>query len=213
MSSKEIILNKIKSSGYKMPNIDVSAPSQNPSSHIISSDDDIYAEFTQRIVANKALLVESSPEKLNEDIQKIIDKETVKNLIYPDSLSFDVANLNIENKFKFDKPVDGFKAQIFDYDVSIIDARGGVSSHGVACIASSKSQPRLLSLTPKVCIALIKKDSIVKSLCDMLNKIKKEDGKLPTNVVFISGPSRTSDIELQLVLGVHGSQIFYAITY
>ncbi|WP_168236937.1 LutC/YkgG family protein, partial [Campylobacter fetus] len=149
----------------------------------------------------------------------LIDGEMIKSITAEEpkaDLVIDATNklnLNIENKFKFDKPVDGFKAQIFDYDVSIIDARGGVSSHGVACIASSKSQPRLLSLTPKVCIALIKKDSIVKSLCDMLNRIKKEDGKLPTNVVFISGPSRTSDIELQLVLGVHGSQIFYAVTY
>ncbi|WP_415270615.1 LUD domain-containing protein [Campylobacter sp.] len=52
---------------------------------------------------------------------------------------------------------------------------------------------------------------MVKSLSEQLNKIKAEDGRLPTNVVFISCPSRTSDIELQLVLGVHGSHIFYVV--
>ena len=92
----------------------------------------------------------------------------------------------------------------------MINARGGVSSHGVTCVSSAEA-PRLLSLAPKICVVILKRENIVKSLSEQLNKIKAEDGRLPTNVVFISGPSRTSDIELQLVLGVHGSQIFYVV--
>lgn len=207
--SRDEILQNVKKVHKFATSVDKSV---DPAVHIQDANEDLYSEFIQRIAANKAFVIESSAENLQNDIQNIINKEGVSNLIYPASLSFDVSNLNI-NKFEFNKPIDEFKSEIFNYDVSIIDARGGVSSHGVACIASSKTQPRLLSLAPKVCIVLIKKDSIVKTLANMLNKIKSEDGRLPTNVVFISGPSRTSDIELQLVLGVHGSQIFYAITY
>ncbi len=54
---------------------------------------------------------------------------------------------------------------------------------------------------------------VVKSLNEAIKQIKNEDGRLPTNVLFISGPSRTSDIELVTVLGVHGSQNLYVLIY
>lgn len=210
MSSKDEILKRVQN-GYKLPI--TNAAVVDPQDFILDKEHNVYEEFISKIVSNKAFLVQSSIDTLQDDIQNIINEQKAENLIYPDNLSFDISNLNINNKFKFDKPVDTFKKEIFNYDISIIDARGAVSSHGVVCIASSNTQPRLLSLTPRVCIALIKKDTIVRSLSQMLNKIKEEDGQLPTNVIFISGPSRTSDIELQLVLGVHGSQVFYAVVY
>ena len=59
---------------------------------------------------------------------------------------------------------------------------------------------------------LLKKQDVVKSLSACLNEIKKNE-KLPTNILFICGPSRTSDIELVPVLGVYGSQIVYVLVY
>ena len=128
-------------------------------------------------------------------------------------MPIDVSQVEAEVKFAFDRPVEEFKSELFNYDVSIIKATKAVSSHGVFCVTSSKEQPRLLSLTPKVCIVLLKKENIVKSLSGCLNEIKAEDGRLPTNILFICGPSRTSDIELVPVLGVHGSQIVYILVY
>ena len=82
-----------------------------------------------------------------------------------------------EVKFAFDRPVEEFKSELFNYDVSIIKATKAVSSHGVFCVTSSKSQPRLLSLTPRLCIVLLKKQDVVKSLSACLNEIKKENEK------------------------------------
>ena len=128
-------------------------------------------------------------------------------------MPIDVSQVEAEVKFAFDRPVEEFKSELFNYDVSIIKATKAVSSHGVFCATSSKSQPRLLSLTPRLCIVLLKKQDVVKSLSACLNEIKKENEKLPTNILFICGPSRTSDIELVPVLGVHGSQIVYVLVY
>lgn len=211
MSSRELILNKIRNSGQKIQDVETS--NIDPVG-FIKDEGDMYTEFITRIVENKSFLIESSIENLKSDIEGIFQKEEVKNLIYPHGLPIEVNELNIDNKFKFDKPIEEFREEIFNYDVSIIKASYAVSSHGVCCIASSKEQPRLLSLTPKVCIMLVDKKTIVKSLSEALGKLKESSGGiLPTNVIFISGPSRTADIELISVLGVHGSQIAYVVTY
>ncbi|MDD7346594.1 LUD domain-containing protein, partial [Helicobacter sp.] len=36
---------------------------------------------------------------------------------------------------------------------------------------------------------------------------------LPTNIIFVAGPSRTADIELQTVFGVHGPRVVYVVLY
>lgn len=211
MSSREYILNAIKTRGQKIQSAKGEV-TQDPVVHI-NDDENLYKEFITRSAEHKSNVIESSPENLINDINAIFEKEGLKNLIYPEGLPVDIEALKIDNKFKFDKPIDEFKERVFDYDVSIVNARHAVSSHGICCIASSKEQPRLLSLTPKVCIMLVNKERITKSISTALNSIKQEEGRLPTNVVFIAGPSRTADIELVPVLGVHGSQIAYVVVY
>ena len=206
--SKTEIFNALKN-GAKHETL-FSGATPDPKEFIVSADSDIVAEFIARASANKSIIIESSEQRLKDSINEIIAKENAKNLIYPQNLASLASELEIESKFAFDNDIESFKERIFDYDISVINARGGVSSHGVTCVSSAQA-PRLLSLAPKICVVILKRENIVKSLSEQLNKIKAEDGRLPTNVVFISGPSRTSDIELQLVLGVHGSQIFYVV--
>ena len=121
--------------------------------------------------------------------------------------------IKAEKKICFDKEIENLRSEVFHSDFSIIHARAGVSSHGVALIPSSKTQPRMLSLEPKLCIVLLKKENVVKSLSEALNLVKKENEILPTNILFIAGPSRTADIELITVFGVHGPQIAHIIIY
>jgi hypothetical protein len=206
MNSREKILSKINN----IP-VDVKFQSIDVVDFIKDEPSDLVEEYIMRATENKAFVQRS--ENLIADINAIIAKEGVNNLIYPTNLPINVSEINSSIKFAFDKQIEEFKPDLFNYDISIIQARKAVSSHGVFCVTSSKEQPRLLSLTPKVCIVLLKKENIVKSLSGCLNEIKAEDSRLPTNILFICGPSRTSDIELVPVLGVHGSQIVYILVY
>lgn len=217
MSSREEILARVKNS-YQIP-VD-SAPTKDPVEFIVDDPSgDLIEEYINRASFNRSIVKKVDQKDLNKEIQAILDKEKVENLIYPNGLPVDVEKLNIKNKFKFDKQIEDFKDQIFDYDVSIIEAQVGVSSHGITGVHTLKDQPNTLSLTPKVCICLLKKELIVKSLSEALNKIFKDyEGKegdylLPRNIAFISGPSRTADIELITIIGVHGSRIFYVLIY
>ncbi|CZE51478.1 LutC/YkgG family protein [Campylobacter geochelonis] len=213
MSSKEDILSRIREA-KKIEGL-VVEPTPDPVKFIKNANEnnDLLSEFKTRVAENRAFVIECDRSEIEEKINEIIKKEEVKNLLYPVNLPIDVEKVDISTKFAFDNEIENFKERLFEYDFSIIQARMGVSSHGVFCVASSKEQPRLLSLTPKVCVVLLKKENMTKSMSGALNQIKEEDGRFPTNIIFISGPSRTADIELITVLGVHGSQIVYVILY
>ena len=76
-----------------------------------------------------------------------------------------------------------------------------VASHGTVIQRSAKGQPRSTSLLPSRHIAVVRQQQVVPSLPEGFEKMKDLEG---TNVVLISGPSKTADIEAQLVFGAHG---------
>ena len=61
-----------------------------------------------------------------------------------------------------------------------------------------------VSLLPETHIAIVPVDRIVATMEDAFALLRSERGKLPRAVNFISGPSRTGDIEQTIVLGAHG---------
>lgn len=72
-------------------------------------------------------------------------------------------------------------------------------------LVSSKKNSRKLTIFPPVHIVIAHSSQLVMEIKDGLQVIKNRYGKnIPSMVSFISGPSRTSDIEKTLVIGAHG---------
>jgi len=67
-----------------------------------------------------------------------------------------------------------------------------------------------VSLVPPVHIAILDASRIVETLGEALALLRKDDEISPA-VTFITGPSRTADIELTLAIGVHGPRELYVI--
>ena len=78
-----------------------------------------------------------------------------------------------------------------------------VASHGTILQQSGKGQPRVTSLLPSGHIAIAGAEQIVRSLPEGFKVVKDFSG---SNAVMISGPSKTADIEAQLVFGAHGTR-------
>lgn len=62
---------------------------------------------------------------------------------------------------------------------------------------------RLVSMLPNVHIALVRTDSLVPDLKSAFAKLQQQT-TIPGYMAFITGPSRTADIERVLTIGVHG---------
>lgn len=221
--SKEAILAGLKK-GYKDAEFK-RVPSADPAVHIKSSGE-MLSEMKQKMTDNKFIVEESDKAHLEAKINEIVAGYGYEKLIYPSNLGLDLSKINASEKICFDKEVESLRKEVFHSEFSIINASCGVSSHGVVCVISSKEQPRMLSLAPTLCIILLKKEQIVRSMSEAFALVKKECGDkakssnalnssktLPNNILFIAGPSRTADIELITVFGVHGSQKVHLVLY
>lgn len=79
-----------------------------------------------------------------------------------------------------------------------------VAETGTLMLCSSPDTPSAVSLLPETHIAIVRASRILPYMEDAFALARKELGSLPRGVNFISGPSRTGDIEQTIVLGAHG---------
>jgi L-lactate dehydrogenase complex protein LldG len=98
---------------------------------------------------------------------------------------------------------------IFRFDVGITSAQAAIAETGTLVLDSTAERHRLVSLVPPVHIAIVDASKIYETLGEALTLIHKNE--ISPAVTFITGPSRTADIELTLTVGVHGPQELYVI--
>jgi L-lactate dehydrogenase complex protein LldG len=101
-------------------------------------------------------------------------------------------------------------SDIFKFDVGISTAQAAIAETGTLVLDSARERHRLVSLVPPVHIAIIDASSIFETLGEALAFIHQTNDISPA-VTFITGPSRTADIELTLAIGVHGPQELFVI--
>jgi L-lactate dehydrogenase complex protein LldG len=88
--------------------------------------------------------------------------------------------------------------------VGITGVYCGISETGTLMTLSGPDSPPSVSLLPETHIAVLQSARIVRSMEDAWALARAEVDGVPRAVSFISGPSRTADIEQTLTLGAHG---------
>jgi L-lactate dehydrogenase complex protein LldG len=77
----------------------------------------------------------------------------------------------------------------------------GLADTGSVVLAASPDEPRARSLLPEVHVSIVSEDAILPGLVELFEAL---GGELPSALAIVTGPSRSADIEQQLVVGVHG---------
>ncbi|RDU68218.1 lactate utilization protein C [Helicobacter cholecystus] len=206
--SKERILHKVQDALKKNP---IQHESGSYRDIIIPIEQERITEYIRAQRANKAEVIESEESQILKVIEEILQKEKIESILVPTSLAY--LELSVQ-KINYDKSIEEMKDKLFNIDCSILQADFGVSNLGIVSVISSPTQARLLSLITRCNIILLKKEKILGNMSEVLQTIKAQHPNiLPSNILFIAGPSRTADIELQVVFGVHGPQSVYIVLY
>ncbi len=111
----------------------------------------------------------------------------------------------------FDCPIDTWKAELFDtIDAGFTVARSGLAATGTLIVTPDSGSPRTMSLVPPIHIALVYASTLHP---DLHGAVRAENwgAGLPTNLVMISGPSKTSDIQQTLAYGAHGPRQLWVV--
>ena len=93
-----------------------------------------------------------------------------------------------------------------DLGLSGVDAV--IAETGTLMLKAQPGQMRGVSLLPPVHVAVARTDQVVATFADALRAVRQSGENMQKNLTscisFVTGPSRTGDIELKLTVGVHG---------
>ena len=153
----------------------------------------------------------SDAQNLIYKLEEVLKHRNLKSLVYPpqtalgDSLAshWEKDPGGLPQLIPYDKEIEDFKDRLFTIDAGITSTAGAIAHPGALILWPSEKEPRLMSLVPSIHIAVLEADKIFSSFLEAMQQ-EKWSTKMPTNVVLISGPSKTADIEMTLAFGVHG---------
>lgn len=116
----------------------------------------------------------------------------------------------IDHQRNDDLASDARRAELATATIGITGADAALSDTGSIVLVSGPGRGRLASLLPPVHIAIVLRSRFMRSLPDLL--LSRPDLAIAgSNLVCITGPSRTADIEHTLSRGVHGPKEVHAI--
>jgi L-lactate dehydrogenase complex protein LldG len=95
--------------------------------------------------------------------------------------------------------------------VSVQHAFAGIAETGTLMLPSSPERPVTLNLLADTEIAVLRASAIVGAYEEAWDKLRAEIGQMPRNVMLITGPSRSADIEQTLELGAHGPRRLHVV--
>ncbi len=191
MTSKDIILNKIRTSNrvktVALPEI---------TDFGITFDDKI-EKFKEIIQTVGGVALECKKEDLDKTIQEL----------YPSSqiITSNVKSCTLGNFEPNDKED---AHELNDIDLAVVKGEFAVAENGAVWIKNESNLHRVLYFIVQNIVIVVEKDKIVNNMHEAYEKI---DFKNAGYGAFISGPSKTADIEQSLVIGAHGPKSGYVI--
>lgn len=97
--------------------------------------------------------------------------------------------------------------------VGVSHAFGGIAETGTLVMTSGKDNPSTINFLPEHHIVVIDAKDVDGDMEAVLAKVRKKfgKGKMPRTLNFITGPSRSGDIEQKIILGAHGPRALHII--
>lgn len=152
------------------------------------------------------LLLSGCEESLSEKGKDLCElKEWGKIIVAPALGEADLAELVKQASAREISVIkDGMRRHLAGVDIAFTMADYGIAETGSLAIESSSEELRLSTMLAEIHVAVIPKSRIRATAEDIYAELKGLMSQNPDYLAFITGASRTADIERVLALGVHG---------
>jgi L-lactate dehydrogenase complex protein LldG len=95
--------------------------------------------------------------------------------------------------------------------VSLQQGFAGIAETGTLMLPSAPERPTTLNLLADTEIVLLRGSRVVGAYEEAWDLLRRETGSMPRNVMLVTGPSRSADIEQTLELGAHGPRRLHVV--
>jgi len=203
--AKSAIFSSIRENLAKSKPLDVRHQEMIPVPVLVSSGLNLLETFQESLeqVGAKCTFVEGESEA-GHRLREIIKDLSASEILVSDS---ELVH-RIVNAAELDALEDASRDELFAMEVGVTSAQWAIAETGTLVLESGSERHRLVSLVPPVHVCIIRASSIRQSMAEILELVNPDAD--PT-ITFITGASRTSDIELTLAIGVHGPGELYVI--
>ncbi len=228
LKSRELILGRIKSGLNDKTGYDECAAGSPEADSVlerlsgvhkrynISSNDSLIDELLKELAnVNAEVRRAESDDRIIEYLMGVISLKGIKAFVAWDTEYLNALNITgrLERQgLTHIKSSD--KNEFAGAGIGITGVDYAIADTGTLVLLTDGSKPRGVSLLPPVHVAIVRESDIVSNinvLFDILKQRLDAGEKIPSCMTFITGPSRTADIELNLTLGVHGPKELYVI--
>ena len=208
--AREEILGKVRESLGRRP--DSGVPPVSPTVRVAPrKPGDLEAEIAQLLTEIGKLSGVTrrlaSREELREALAELVKAEAVKRATLwttPDLMTWEVAGTLKELGVELVSP-QADKHLVAECGLGVTGVDAALPETGTLLLRSSPDRPRVVSLLPRVHLAILTPAALRADLHQAFAEAKDAGYS-----VLVTGPSRTADIELTLTLGVHGPKALYA---
>lgn len=179
-----------------------------PITRLVNSDIGLAELFAKRAAEQNMTVVPVRPEDLLERLERFLRENGCKKIALSDSPV--LQRLGVAPFLN----MSGFTARTwaeltlddaYDFDAGVTDVYRAVAETGSLVLRFGPGHGRILSLAPFVHVAIVEPKNFMPDLLDLLELMSREP--CPAGACLVSGPSKTADIEMNVVTGVHGPNV------
>ncbi len=145
-------------------------------------------------------------------VENLLKAEGLQCLAVDNSpIAREIGDKLVPHRIKIFQPWNGKEvlAKAGDIHIALTTAALGIAETGTIVSGTGFHSAQLLTILPEIHCVILYKDNIIANSEKIPAHLKRIYGKIPGQICFITGPSRTADIERQLTVGVHGPAKLY----
>jgi L-lactate dehydrogenase complex protein LldG len=176
-----------------------------PITRLVHSDIGLPELFARRAEENKMYVQGVSVDELVPKLVVFLRAQNCRRIMLPASPfleKLDVTEGLRQAGFEACRWTEMTLDEAYDFDCGITDVYAAVAETGSLVIRATPEHGRAISLVPPIHVAILEPKKLVPDLVDLFEKLGREG--TGSGTIIITGPSKTADIEMNLVVGVHG---------